>query len=72
MLAQGRALLARWLAEQMPGAARGRDPHENVMAGGGPFHVRGQLPTYAERLRATGRAALADVLLARPRPVGRG
>jgi hypothetical protein len=43
-------------------AARGRDPHENVMAEGGPYHVRGKLPTYLERLRASDRSHLADQL----------
>jgi hypothetical protein len=38
------------------------------MREGGPFHVRGQLPGYAERLRATGRGTLADDLLGRAAP----
>lgn len=56
------ALLTDWLAEMLVSAARGRDPHDNVMAEGGPYHVRGQLPKYLERLRATERGELADRL----------
>jgi choline-sulfatase len=56
------ALLTDWLAEMLVSAARGRDPHDNVMAEGGPYHVRGQLPKYLERLRATERGQLADRL----------
>jgi len=58
-------ILRAWRDALLPGAARGRDPHDNVMAEGGPFHVRGQLPRYLERLRATGRGPLADRLAAR-------
>ena len=43
-------------------AARGRDPLENVVQEGGPFHVRGELPAYLERLLATGRGELAEAL----------
>ena len=60
--ARASRILRDWLAELLPGAARGRDPHENVMAEGGPFHIRGQLPQYLERLRETGREALATQL----------
>jgi len=52
-------ILTTWRDRLLPGAARGRDPHENVMAEGGPFHVRDQLPDYLRRLRDTGREALA-------------
>jgi len=41
------------------------DPMQTVMAEGGPFHVRGQLSRYLERLRATDRAQWADELAAR-------
>ncbi len=59
VLQRGRATYADWLAQQLPTAARGRDPHDNVMAEGGPFHVRGALPSYLERLRETQRGDLA-------------
>ena len=54
--------LEAWHAEMMVDAARGRDPLRNVIDEGGPYHVRGQLPSYLERLRATGRGESADRL----------
>ena len=62
---RGATLLTRWRSGLLDGAARGRDPHDNVMAEGGPFHVRGRLPAYVDRLRATDRGAAADALEAR-------
>jgi hypothetical protein len=47
------------MLETTPG---GVDPHDIVMEEGGPFHVWGELPEYLERLRATGRAPIADQL----------
>lgn len=70
---RARALLQRWTEAALPGAANGRDPILHVLEEGGPFHTRGQLAKYAERLRATGRAHLAERLLASNRdraPVG--
>jgi arylsulfatase A-like enzyme len=64
---RGLTLLSRWHAAMIPNAARGRDPLENVMLEGGPFHVRGELPAYLERLRATGRSELAQALMERYR-----
>ncbi len=62
--ARGEAMLATWHHAMMPSAARGRDPLENTLREGGPFHVRGQLPSYLERLRATGRGEHARTLAA--------
>ncbi len=62
VVGRGSTLLAQWHAAMMRNAARGRDPLENVMREGGPFHVRGELPAYLERLRATGRGELAQAL----------
>ena len=62
-----RALLQRWTEAAMPAAAYGRDPLLHVLEEGGPFHTRGQFEKYAQRLRATDRAHLADRLLARDR-----
>lgn len=62
---RGRTLLARWHADNIGTAARGRDPHDNVMVEGGPYHVRGQLSGYLERLRQTDRGVLADALEAK-------
>jgi len=59
------ALLSQWHARLLPFAARGRDPLENVIREGGPFHVRGELPAYLARLRATGRAQHAARLAER-------
>lgn len=56
----GRARLAAWLAERT--ATGDPDPFEIVLAEGGPFHCRGELPAYLERLRATGRSHWADRL----------
>jgi hypothetical protein len=64
---RGLTLLSRWHAEMMHNAARGRDPLVNVIEEGGPFHVRGELPAYLERLRATGRGELAEALALRYR-----
>ncbi|HTW36980.1 MAG TPA: sulfatase [Steroidobacteraceae bacterium] len=64
---RGLMLLAEWHAAMLPHAARGRDPLENVIREGGPYHVRGELPKYLERLRATGRSDQAGLLQARYR-----
>ena len=40
------------------------DPLMTVLREGGPFHTRGRLPAYLDRLRATGRAHHADHLAA--------
>lgn len=64
LTAHGHEILAAWYAEMLPNAARGRDPLQNTLREGGPFHVRGQLPLYLERLRATGRGEHATTLAA--------
>jgi arylsulfatase A-like enzyme len=58
-------LLSRWHATMLPHAARGRDPLDNVISEGGPFHVRAELPAYLRRLRDSGRADLAARLAAK-------
>jgi arylsulfatase A-like enzyme len=62
---RGLDLLSQWHNEMMKDAARGRDPLANVVAEGGPYHVRDALPTYLERLRATGRSDMAARLEAK-------
>ena len=62
-----RALLQGWTEAAMPTAAYGRDPIRHVLEEGGPFHTRGRLEAYVQRLRATDRAPLAERLLARHR-----
>ncbi|MDH5674548.1 MAG: sulfatase [Myxococcales bacterium] len=64
-VAEARGLLQRWHDEVMAHTPGGHDPLQTVLAEGGPSHVRGQLPAYLERLRATGRAAFAERLIAR-------
>ncbi len=64
VMSLARAHLANWLADNAP-YARNRDPHDNVMSEGGPFHVRGQLADYLTRLRATNRAHCAEALEAK-------
>jgi arylsulfatase A-like enzyme len=64
---RGLLLLSRWQSRMLPHAARGRDPLVNVIREGGPFHVRGELPAYLDRLRATGRGEQAALLAARYR-----
>ena len=61
-LSEGRDLLGQWLGDMVVDAARGRDPHDNVMREGGPYHVRGKLESYLQRLRETQRGHLADQL----------
>ena len=56
--------LERWVAEQMQKNIDNyaTDPLWEVIHEGGPFHCRGYLPTYCERLEQTGRAAEAAAL----------
>lgn len=68
----GRAMtmLSDWHAKMMQPttpakASAGADPMWEVLREGGPFHTRGELPKYLERLRATGRARWADALAAK-------
>ncbi|XOV84927.1 MAG: sulfatase [bacterium] len=65
MLAQGQQRLTDWRTVNLVDAARGRDPHDNVMAEGGPYHVRGKLPEYLARLRDTNRSEVAAALEAK-------
>jgi choline-sulfatase len=41
------------------------DPMMTVLREGGPFHTRGELPEYIQRLKETGRAHHAETLAAR-------
>ncbi len=59
------ALLADWEHEMMLRSGTNIDPLMTVLREGGPFHTRGELPAYLERLRATGRAAHAERLARR-------
>ena len=65
VVARALQLLAEWQQQMIPHVARGRDPLTNVVLEGGPYHVRGELPAYLKRLRATGRADKAELLTAK-------
>ena len=61
------AALARldgWHADMMRDHPKGVDPMWTVLREGGPWHVRGHLDDYLERLRSTGRADWAERLRA--------
>ena len=64
-VAAARSRLEAWEAEMLVTTPGGCDPHDIVMEEGGPFHVWGELPDYLARLRATGRAPIADQLARR-------
>ncbi|WP_276256592.1 sulfatase family protein [Halomontanus rarus] len=69
---EGLAILARWEGERHLEAATGNaggnpdgpraliDPLFEVIEEGGPAYMRGNMDTYTERLRATGREEFAD------------
>jgi len=61
---QGASILDAWTSEQLA-RTRQEDPMDIVRREGGPYHVRRHLASYVERLRATGRAHWADVLVER-------
>lgn len=62
ILARAKKMLDDWLAEMMRSATHPTDPMQTVLAEGGPYHTRGELPNYLKRLRATGRETWADLL----------
>ncbi len=56
------SMLTDWHQEMVTTAEHGIDPMQTVLQEGGPFHTRGELPAYLERLRATSRAHHAETL----------
>jgi arylsulfatase A-like enzyme len=62
----GQALIEEWTAEMMQTSASAVDPLWTVMREGGPYHTRGALQKYCQRLRETGRAKHAEFLEAHP------
>jgi len=62
---RGLSLLEAWHDEMMSSSENQIDPLRTVLAEGGPFHSRGMLSAYAERLRQSGRDQHAETLLAR-------
>lgn len=65
VIGEGLALLDAWHAEMMATNDGAPDPMWTVMSEGGPFHSRGMVNAYVQRLRDSGRAHHAEVVLAR-------
>lgn len=61
---QAMGLLADWQHEMMLTSLADVDPLMTVLREGGPYHTRGKLTQYLERLRQTGRAHHAERLAA--------
>ncbi len=64
---QGADYLAHWHEEMLASMPEGRtqDPLQVVLEEGGPFHARGHLRSYLERLKSSGRAEAAAELARR-------
>jgi choline-sulfatase len=62
---QAMALLVEWQRDMALSSLTGIDPMLTVLREGGPFHTRGELAAYLERLRATGRGQHAERLAKR-------
>jgi len=63
LTSEAATMLAEWTSTQLDAALGDqRDPIEVVLEEGGPYHVRGHLPAYLDRLRETGRGDWAEVL----------
>jgi hypothetical protein len=60
--AAARALLDDWTAEQLDRSLVPCDPMQTIVDEGGPFHIRGHLPAYLDRLDATGRGHWRTVI----------
>jgi arylsulfatase A-like enzyme len=60
--ARAMAMLEEWYTEMVRTATRPDDPLRTVLAEGGPFHTRGQLGKYLQRLRETEREQWARAL----------
>lgn len=62
LITHGKSLLDDWHTAMMDRSDFDVDPLMTVLREGGPFYVRGKLPAYLERLRATGRTHHAETL----------
>lgn len=60
--AEAATLLDDWVDDQLAVSDTHIDPLHLVLSEGGPYHVRGHLPAYLERLRTTGREGWADMI----------
>lgn len=58
-------LLNKWHDQMMRTMTHDTDPLWTVMKEGGPYHAKGQLKQYAQRLRETGRAQAIPELMSR-------
>jgi choline-sulfatase len=56
VVARAMHMLEDWYHEMALTSQHDADPMMTVLREGGPFHTRGRLPGYLDRLRATGRA----------------
>jgi len=62
LVEKGKKLLEQWYKEMMASSDTKKDPMEQVIEEGGPFHTRGMVETYAKRLEQTGRKEHAETL----------
>ncbi len=62
---EGAYYLMEWQGNMMKSADSAVDPLWTVYREGGPFHARGHLPSYCERLKATGRGDCVPELVKR-------
>lgn len=62
VVAKGLQLLDNWMVEQMVTSDYPVDPMWNVIQEGGPYHTRGKLEKYLEKLREEGRNDAAERL----------
>jgi arylsulfatase A-like enzyme len=62
---QAMGMLSEWYHQMATTSRHNQDPMMTVLREGGPFHTRGHLPAYLERLQATDRAQHAERLAAR-------
>ncbi|MEJ2249704.1 MAG: sulfatase [Candidatus Lokiarchaeota archaeon] len=65
IVGRGCTFLESWYAEMMENSQSFIDPMWTVMKEGGPYHSRGMLQNYLERLRKTGRENLVEKILNR-------
>ncbi|MDO5657448.1 MAG: sulfatase [Paracoccus sp. (in: a-proteobacteria)] len=65
MVAHASRLLDDWMGRMAALSDTDVDPLMTVLREGGPYHTKGELPAYLDRLRATGRTEAAAALEAR-------
>jgi hypothetical protein len=62
---KGVELLETWQKNMMQDNSSNIDPMETVLKEGGPFHTRGTLKYYLNRLKKSGREDMVKVILDR-------